>query len=331
MIVAVGPVSHVPSWNWVGMNIVSELSKYCDVEIFKNFESLPAAKVIIIVKQLPPSGFLKAAKGKSKVIYCPIDYFFDDNMIAASAHILSGFEFILTHAESLKPLFNRFAPTFLVEHDGRYTLPERCKYRPQGYVLWIGGYQFVPYLMNWFRDHPPRYEVKLLTDYKNKSAIGRAQTLSRELNISLSKLLKSCEMYEWSEKIQTKMMKECKAAIDIKGTSFSQVHKPPTKGQKYISSGIPFAINQGNCCLNYFRSRSFNVCDPTNTERWFSENYWRETMKFAKHLRDQISSTTVGRTYLRYVELCLESMYPTEKLEKPLTGLSVHRYHPENP
>ena len=27
-VIAVGPVSHVPSWGWVGMNIVSELSKY---------------------------------------------------------------------------------------------------------------------------------------------------------------------------------------------------------------------------------------------------------------------------------------------------------------
>lgn len=63
----------------------------------------------------------------------------------------------------------------------------------------------------------------------------------------------------WSERRQREMMRACKAAFDVKHTAlFSQRHKPPTKGQQYVASGIPCALNPESYSAEYFRRRGFD-------------------------------------------------------------------------
>jgi hypothetical protein len=318
MIVAIGPVANVPSWNWVGIDAIDELSKYCQVEIFNNFNCLPGASVIIVIKQLPPREFMQAAYDNHKsVIFVPIDFFMSEEHIRSSASILRQCKLILSHADSLIPLLQVYSPTYPLEHSGKYILSEGYKYKISGYVLWIGGYQFVPYMLSWLRKNPMK-ELVFCTDYNNKRAIAKAEEVASYMRVPMTDL-KRYEMYEWAEDTQLLLMTQAKAAIDIKGNDFSQHNKPPTKGQQFIASGIPFAINKGNNCYNYFQSKGFNVCTPNETNRWFSEAYAKETWEFGKKLRNKISATTIGLQIKQYIELI-----KTTDSESSTIGFVVH-------
>lgn len=323
--IAIGPVSKEPSWKWVGLDTIKELSKYFTIEVFNSYKHLPNSRIILIIKKLPPIEFVrKARKNGKEIVYCPIDYFNNKQDINMFGMILSQCTIILSHAESLIPIFNQFSHSYLVEHNGKYTLPKMAQYKDKGYVLWIGGYQFVPYLLKYMETHSCNFKIKLLTDYKKKNAIGRANTVSRSIGIQLN--TENLDMYEWNENLQKEMMQECKAAIDIKGDDFAQKNKPPTKGQKYITSGIPFAINKNNNCYNYFKNKGFNICSPGEEKRWLSKKYWEKTQKFGKHLASTISIEEVGKTYCGHI---LKLLNKKDKQTNGI-GFTINRAKAEN-
>jgi hypothetical protein len=290
MVIAIGPVKHAPSWKWVGADTAKELSKSFDIKTFRR--KPPEADVVIFIKDLPAR-----VDRYAKIIYCPIDLFKNESHIRKHAKVLRHCDLILSHAESLISYFTPYAPTHLIEHHGKYTLPQMASYKEDGYVLWIGGYQFVPYVLHWMKKYPVPLDVHMLTDYKNPVAIKHAKTLAPRLQVRLKKL----NLHLWSEKRQHKMMTEAKAAIDIKGDNFSQTHKPPTKAQKFISSGIPFATNAPEI-RKYFLRRGFDVCKP-NDERWLSREYWEQTQAFGQQLRQTISLESVGKEYQRHIKM----------------------------
>lgn len=319
MIVAIGPVATVPSWNWVGLDAVKELSKYFQVEIFNSFNTLPGASVIIVVKKMPPLDFVKTATDKGKkIIYLPIDYFESPEEIKIHSPSLRMISVILSHAESLMDYFKAYAPVYLIEHANKYMLPKMAEYKPGSFVLWVGGYQFVPYILHWLSYHPIPGKLIFCTDYNNKSAITRAGMLADRMKTPLKH---SYEMQEWSESTQKQLMQEAKAAMDIKGGEFSQIHKPPTKAQKYIASGIPFAINRGNNCFDYFFNRGLTLCEPNDTINWFSEHYFQHIRDFGKKVRILTSSEEVGRLLKKCVEVFST---PGAKIENTI-GLTIHR------
>ncbi len=107
---------------------------------------------------------------------------------------------------------------------------------------------------------------------------------------------------QWNERLQFELMQDCKAAIDIKGCSnFNQLMKPPTKAQKYIASGIPFAINTDSYSTEYFLKYNFNICSPIS-EKWFTEAYWEQTQICGKKLRVDTSIESVGLFYKKIVD-----------------------------
>ena len=320
MIVAIGPVADLPSWNWVGIDAVKELSKYFHIELFNSFSVIPGASVIIVIKKLPPLSFIKAIENKKqRIIYMPIDYFESEEQIKMCNSMLRSCNLIISHSESLIHYFNRYTTCCLIEHSNKYALPHMNEFKQDGFILWIGGFQFVPYLIQWITNHPLQSKLVLCTDYNNKSAIGRAEELSHFMNIPLDKL-HHFEMHEWSEEIQISLMKEAKAAIDIKGDNFSQRHKPPTKAQQFIISGIPFAINRDNNCHNYFNNRGFTICSPDDTNTWFSEEYASQTRNSGRQLRKVTSSEYIGRQLKTFVDAFINPTNPQN-----VFGFTVHR------
>lgn len=182
-------------------------------------------------------------------------------------------------------------------------LPEIADYKDTGYVLWVGGCQYIAYLVNWLREHPIKKQLKILTDCSNDRARIAAMLYAKEIGIDLRlpkgvTEIAGCEIYQWNERTQHDMMAECRAALDIKMTNqFNQYHKPPTKAQKFVASGIPFAINPESYSAEYFRNRGFDVCSPMNHNRWLSRAYWDEQKKFAEKLRKITSIEAVGQRY----------------------------------
>jgi hypothetical protein len=310
--VAIGPVTKVPSWSWVGLDTAKELSEHYNVITYKDQSRPPDASVIIVVKQPPSYTFLKRAHSNlSRIIYCPIDYFETKKQLEDCESVLKQCTMILSHSTSLNKYFSCYALTANVEHHLKYVLPSMAPYKEDGYALWIGGFQFVPYVFQWLNKNKLPIEIKLLTDYKNPSAVGRANCLARELGVKLD--ISKYDVHEWSEERQAQMMIEAKAAIDIKGKDFMQINKPATKGQKFICSGVPFAVNDISHTFRYFKARNFNICTPLEIERWLSEEYWQETVKFGKQLKKDLSLENVGKQYQTFIKKCLEQTFPSRQ------------------
>jgi hypothetical protein len=304
--VALGPARDLPSWSWIGLDTGRELSKRYQVSFFSEFERA-RADVVIVVKERPPLPFMEAAHAEgSKVVYLPIDRYEALHEIEVDAELLGSCDLVLSHAESLIPILRRFAPRVgFVEHHARYALPELAPYREEGYVLWVGACANSVPLLAWLRSCPPGLDVKLLTDTGSQRARIAAHLRANEVGLRLAfteQSINGIEARAWSEARQREMMGECRAAIDVKGGDFHQVHKSPTKAQQYVASGIPFACNPGSNVTRYFEARGFSVARPEDRERWFSREYWEETRRFGRFLRTTLSIEAVGATYRDHLD-----------------------------
>jgi hypothetical protein len=299
---AIGPACDFPSWRWVGADTAGELARYFDVEVFYSFNRIPPCEAILIIKHRPPLQVVKALYDRGvKVIFAPIDSYAGHAEIHRDRAFLEVCDLVLSHSEpllkSLRPYCARIA---LIEHHGKYTLPALASYKQDGYVLWVGGLQYAPYLVDWLARHPLRREVKLLTDLGNWEAASAARSLARRLGFRLDigpHSINGYEAHTWSKTEQLQMMQDCKAAIDIKGEDFNQLTKPPSKAQKFVSSGIAFACNSETSANAYFRDRGFELACPTDLDWWFSRDYWQQTCRFAEELRERISIEVVGLRY----------------------------------
>jgi hypothetical protein len=114
-----------------------------------------------------------------------------------------------------------------------------------------------------------------------------------------------CEVQGWSVGVQRSALESCRAAIDIKGSTFGQLHKPPTKAQKYVCSGVPFATNRASYAHEYFVKRGFELVEPSDRDRWFSKEYWRETREIGGQLRRELTLESVGRRYKEIIDKVL--------------------------
>lgn len=307
-VIAFGPEKDVPSWNWVGFDTSRELAKYYEIKTFDGLRLPPRCDVCFLIKQLPSQEFIRRCKAHgTKIVYCPIDFFYSEKHLHQSFHLLREMAAAVTHCERLEPLLRNYCrQVHYVDHNNRFALPEMAPYKENGFVLWVGGCQYLAYLLQWASTvaNPP--EIKILTDIDNGRAVGATNALAAKLGIGLKiqmgdAAVGDMEIYPWSERLQAELMRDCKAAIDIKGEDFNQLHKPVTKAQKYIASGIPFAVNRKSYAHEYFIRRGFQVVTPENP-KWFTYEYWEATQKYGKKLREQTSIEAVGKRFQEIIE-----------------------------
>jgi hypothetical protein len=306
-VLAIGPETGAPSWDWVGLGMADELARYFRIVLFKGFEEIPNADLILIVKQRPPAPFVGAAKARgARVCYAPVDAYQDPEEIAADAGMLGDCHAVLLHSEALRPAMGPFCSRLaLVEHHARYTLEELATFKAEGFLLWIGALQHVPHVLGWLECNPPPIEVRLLTDLNVRSARLAAHVEAHRQRFALrirDDRINGYPVEPWSEAAQARLMQGCKAAIDIKGNSFSQITKPPTKAQQFVASGIAFGCNPGHPATAYFRSHGFEPADACDFDRLLSHSYWVETRRFAGRLRERTARDAVGRVYRQILD-----------------------------
>jgi len=299
---AIGPRTGAPSWEWVGMALAGELRSDFDVILFESFEEAPRAELVMVIKQRPPAAFVAAVGERgSRLFFAPIDVYRDPREIAEDAAMLGACEAVFLHGEALLPVLANFSRNIVpVEHHGRYIQPLPARHKPEGFILWVGAFEHLPYLLHWLERHPAPCEVRLLTNLSGRSSRVNGHFIAHELGLALKVADGTINGYpaqDWSEAAQARLMRACRAAIDIKGDSFNQRTKPPTKAQQFVASGVPFACNPGHPAAGYFRARGFPVADAADFDRLLSPAYWAETQRAAVPLRECISLQSVSQIY----------------------------------
>jgi hypothetical protein len=303
-VLAIGPRAASPSWDWVGLGMAGGLARYFDVVLFDGLERPPDADLVLVVKQRPSAAFVACARRRgARVFFAPIDVYRNPADIAADADMLRGCDAVLVHAPALRPVLAPFCRrTCNVEHHARFALDRLADFNADGPLLWIGAIQHVPHVLHWLDRHSPPIDVVLLTDLDSRSGRIAAHLAARRLGVSLrigGGAINGRRAEQWSEVAQARLMHGCKASIDIKGDSFDQATKPPTKAQQFVASGVPFGGNANHPALGYFRARGFEAADAADFGRLLSRGYWSETRAFAARLRDWTSLDAVVRAYHR--------------------------------
>jgi len=312
--IAIGPELPQSSWDWVGFDLTRELSKYFEVEVFRG--TVPACDVALAVKQLP-------SRWSTRLIYFPIDHYPHRQAIERDAHLLRNCTAIGCHSKRLMTFFEPLCKhVFYLDHHVRYRLIEPAPYKKEGYVLWVGAIQYVPYVLKWNQLYPLGTRLVILTNPWDSAGMAQARGLAARLRVMMhfgQNELNGHRLCVWSELRQLELMQEAKAAIDIKGgrwlgeDDWSQRMKPATKSQKFVSSAIPFAANPDSFCFEYFESRGFHLANPSDASRWFSYEYWQETFQQALALRAELSLESIGCLVKSIIEQVMVCVPPTAR------------------
>lgn len=276
-----------------------ELSKYYNINIFP-LEALksPESDLMLVIKTKPRPRFLQSAIAqKKKIIYCPIDNYQKISDVEKDRRFLAECHAILVHCERLIPVFKPYCPIVeYVEHHNRFGLSEVSDYRSEGYAVWVGSLQYLPLVVDYLQKHPLGMQIKFVVNYP---LVFRGK-LADALPIP-----DSHEVIHWTPRNQRDVMAGAKAAFDLKGQDFNQMHKAPVKAQKFIASGIPFAINAESYSAEYFLNQGFKLPTLDEREYWLSRDYWAKTQSIVEGLRTKLTLESVGLVYKHIVDRVL--------------------------
>ena len=307
--VAIGPISPRASWRWLGPHLASSLADTCTVRFFGD-GGLPRCDVAIFIKERPRKPVHQACDYGCRIVYLPVDFYRSQAQLDADAPFLGRCSGLLVHSRPLGASLARHnSAIWHVDHPNLHGLAAKPPYRPDGYLLWIGDFLNLPYLLRWKEKTELPCELKVLTNGRHTSVKGMAMTiaLAGRLGVDLDvrpDRINGIPMYEWDPATQQAMMAAAKAAVDIKGgeEDFSQFMKPPTKAQQFIVSGIPFATNGNSPTARDLLDSGFEVADVEDHRRWFSHEYWRSTQAFSAVLGARIHPEAVAFAYRRCLE-----------------------------
>jgi hypothetical protein len=312
--VALGPVRDYPSWHWIGPDMARELSRHYQVTLFEPAQELPPCDVAIIVKRRPTLESLRPwLDRKVKIVFLPVDIYQSESEIEKDEWFLQACTAILFHSSRLCPyLLRHSAHVWPIDHHNKFGLETPASFKPHGPILWIGDLKYVPYALHWAETNRHPHPIVLLTNVKGHrpssmtAALGLAQRLGVDLSIQ-GERINGCKFQEWSVDAQREGLVAAKAAFDIKQgqSDFNQFTKPPTKAQKFIASGIPFASNAESYAFDYFQEHGFALCTLEDFPRWFSVDYWRATQEAGARLKNEITEAAVGRKLRTYVDRVL--------------------------
>lgn len=304
MLIHIGPVANVPSWAWVGEDIAESIAQVRPVRFFHNVTELPRGAIVVWIKE-PPSGAALAVARERRVrlIFFPVDYFKTMEHILEHEAFVALCDLIVLHSPSLAACFSS-GKVRHVDHYNKFGTDPAVR-EPGRQLLWVGGFQYVPYVARYLLESGlgSRHPVTLLTNSDNASADRAAAELGRELGLGpqfgVRELRGLATVEPWSVGRQAELLRTCRAAFDIKDrANFNQFHKPPTKLQKFVCSGVPPAINAGLPLASAF---DFDIPEPSDLDHWLSPAYATSVAKRASALRGELSAKNIADRYLSFV------------------------------
>lgn len=282
------------SWEWLGADLSNELSKYFDVSFFgtekvkhlRIVREVEGCDVVVVVKhRWSLTSMVKAAR---RVIYAPVDVFKSGADVDEMSPYLSKCSVIVAQSPTIHGQMVQFCKSYLIDHHIKHFSKLIQSYKESGPVLYVGVGSNMPFIVDWFNLGMLNWPLLVLTsDDRSASRWGFSGG--------------DVTCVQWTPERHLDALNECRAAIDIKGSSFWQTTKPATKAMDYIASGLPFAINPGSDA--HVSARSFvRVCLPSDTGRWFSREYWTETQRAANRIRCALSLDEIGLKWKQVIE-----------------------------
>jgi hypothetical protein len=282
------------SWDWCGRDIQGELGKYFATLSFAA-GPIPDCDVLFIIKHALPQEIVEQMAARARVAYCPVDYYGGAADIDADAPMLRKCSRILVHCQGLRKYFEPYAPVEYMDHHVKFIARKRKALPRKGYILWVGVRTNLPPLIDWLNAHPVPGELRILTNLEDRNQIPTAEDLG--LRGAAGVVVEN-----WTAERHLQCLAEAKAALDIKGTDFRSRHKPPAKAIDFIASGLPLAMNPDSCVVDHLASMGFDIVSPLDSDRWFSKEYWEETQRFGRAIRELYSLERIGRRYKRIVD-----------------------------
>lgn len=293
-VVAFGPA--MPgwgSWEWVGADLVRELSPSFETVSFDG-PPLPDCDVVVVVKHAPAIDAALRGARHAAVIFCPVDNYDSAAAIDADGAMLRRCARIVVHCERLRRYFAPYAPVDYMDHHVKFAAPMRETHHTDGFVLWVGVRSNVPFLAEWLARHPLGEPLVVLTNFEDPHRPIRPDEVGLANDGSV-------RIENWSAERHMALVTAARAALDVKGDDFRQRHKPPAKAIDFLASGCPVAANPGSSVAEHLERLGFSVATPLEPDRWFSRAYWEETRRFAPALRELLSLERVGRRFARLI------------------------------
>lgn len=284
--VAFGPrMPGFGSWDWVGADTAAALADQFDVQVFD--EAIPDSDVVVFIKFKPGARVLKQLKQRSRIVYCPIDFYGSGAEIDADSPSLTLCDRILIHCERLRRYFVPYSTVEYIDHHLKYTVPLRTEFRSEGPALWVGVRSNLPPLVEWVNQHPFDEELWVLTNPENPAAPLNA----RDYGLSDSSRIR---IEVWTPDLHRDWTGLCRGAFDVKGEGFRASHKPPAKAIDFLVSGVPLMLEPDGSTAEHLRTIGFEVAALGDLGRWRSREYWEETIQVAARLCTLLDLRTVA-------------------------------------
>ena len=276
------------SWSWIGIDLANNLSSSFKVTSWK--DNPPDCDVVVFVKFPPsPRGLLQIAPS-TKIVYFPIDFFQSVEHIAALGDFLRRCDQIIISSWRQKQFFEQFAPVEYLDHHVKYVVPRFKQPNPDDPILWVGVHTNLSPLVEWVNEHGIPKDLLILTNFDKDQFPVISQS------VGFKEPHRIC-IKEWSVERHIAALSRSSGAIDIKGNDFAAFCKPSTKAIDFICSGLPLAMNLDSSPFEHLDNLGLAVPDPRDTDRWFSSEYYNETVRVGAVLREAFSLERVATNF----------------------------------
>jgi hypothetical protein len=300
-----GPIRDVPSWPWVGRDVAEFLSAEHTIRYFNDLTDIDDDSLVFWVKcPLRNQEAAAVLEKKLRIVFFPVDVFLGYDHIAECSDFIDACRLIVLHSRSMARLFPGRKIRF-VDHYNKYGVSHQER-QPNGSLVWIGAYQYFPYIVRYMLEnglHGKRNIISL-TNFNSPAAIVAANQLSQSLDLGIDfghlRDLSDFSIIEWSERSQRELLLTCSGAFDYKDDlDFNQIHKPPTKLQKFLCSHIPCAINGSSPLRSIL---GFDLCDILDFDTWFSGDYQNLVSRHGVALSRRLRLENIARKYVEFAE-----------------------------
>lgn len=313
---AIGPMLGLPSTEWVGKDVANYLNKKgSEITLFNSFDENVNTQVIFIVKQMPPLQWLISQKRRGTyLLYFPVDVLDQPWRAKLYEEHFKYFDKFLIHNHRVADELNASSDRIeFVNHYLKYIVDRKGNFKDEGTILWVGHLEYLPSLVGYLKSSDTEnVQFSFLSDLENyslkrKRVIEEIESLGVRYSESWEseQLLTLCgfKIEQWSTDRQAALLSTCRASIDTKLDSYGHNLKPPTKAQKYVFNGIPFACPKASYSSEYFRELGLEIPDLGDIDYLCSKEYFELVNKFARENFWRVSLESVANSYLEAVDI----------------------------